>query len=393
MNVQQRQERRRRVERRAQGLRQERRVARKAKAQAGFVGPYTPKQAAKVARSQTKTEYAPLERQIASEIRGSKKREGELGDWYSGLAGDYAQGQQAAQQAFTTAEQATNDRLGAQAQSYQQAMQGVGAADSSFAALTGAPNTGAAIPDEAAVAAAAERTRAALQAPVTEMRAANVASYTPRRNAAALQGIEARGEEAARRRTKQQDLRSLKQEHGQAMVKNLQTLREQDQNFTTQQQALGAKVGYNRAIEKQAQAGVTQAKVTAAATVAAAQAYSKAKERGASAQEAAAQAYSAAKRRGANAQEAVAAENRAASEYKARSNENVAKQQGRNAASGGGGGYTISEGVSLLKSALDTRGFRTPGEMVDYLVNRGVKRSVAKQAAGRVWRVERGAGG
>jgi hypothetical protein len=150
---------------------------------------------------------------------------------------------------------------------------------------------------------------------------------------------------------------------------------------------LGVKSGYNKAVEDQAAAGVESAKITAAATVAAAQAYSAAKERGASATEAAARAYAAAKKRGASAQEAVAAEQKAAAKFKATSNEEVARIQGKNAGKDRGG-YSAQEGVSLLNQAFQARGFSTPGEAAQYLISRGVKEDVAKRAAGQFWKVQ-----
>jgi hypothetical protein len=381
---------RRRIARRAVRLykeRQDNRETRRAKQQSNFVGPYTPRQAKKVAKAQVGTEYRPTERQIAGEIRGSKKREGEIQDWYTQLENQYAQGAQQAASAADAANAATAAGLQQSSANTASLLQGLAAKDSAFATQVGGPTNTAGQQTEAEAAAAAERLRAALQAPIAAERANNIASYGSKGAAAALAGIQAHKEEGGRRRKEQADLRALKGEHGAAITKALQALREQDQTYTTQQAALGVKGGYNKAIEKQAELGLEGKQVTAAATVAAAEAYAKAKERGASAQEAAARAAAAAKRRGADAQEAVAAEQKAAAKYKADRNKEVAEIQGKNAGKDKGG-YTVQEGVSFLKSALAERGFESPGEAVDYLVNRGVKRSVAKRAAGRFWRIE-----
>jgi hypothetical protein len=378
-----RQERRRNQAKKAFALHTERQAERRAKKQADFVGPYTPKQAHKVAVKETKTEFAPTERQIASEVRGSKKREGEIDDWYSGLEDQYAQGQQAAASAAQTADAATAASLQSSSANTASLLQGLAANDSAFAAQVGGPTDAAGQTRQVEAAAAAERMRAALAAPLAAGRAIDVAGYTSKRATAALAGIQAHKENAGTRAKERSDLKALKGERGAAVVKNIQALREQDQTYTTQQKALGVKSDYNKAVEDQAAAGVESAKITAHATVAAAQAYSAAKERGASATEASAKAYAAAKKRGASAQEAVAAEQKAAAKYKADSNEKVAKIQGENAGKDKGG-YTVAEAAKL--AAASEMVFKTPGEVVQYLVNRGVKEEVAKTAAGRLWR-------
>lgn len=378
-----------RLHRENRQLRQERRRARQ---QSNFVGPYTPKQAHKVAAKTVQTEYRPTERQIASEIRGSKKREGEIGDWYSQLEDQYAQGQQSAASAADAANAATAASLQQTSANTASLLQGLAGQDAAFAAQVGGPTNVAGQQKQVEAAAAAERMRAALQAPITASRANNVASYGSKRATAALAGIQAHKEEGTRRQKEKSDLRALKGERGSAIAKKVAELREQDQTYTTQQAALGVKSGYNKAIEKQAAAGVESAKITAGAQVAAANAYATAKERGASAQEAAARAYAAAKKRGASAQEAVAAEQRAAAEYKADSNKEVAKIQGENARTkSASGGYSVTEATQLAKeqgASLEAEGrvWGSPGEVVQYLVNRGVKEAVAKKAAHRIWR-------
>lgn len=342
---------------------------RRAAAQQRFTEPLTGKRAGKIARSQANLEFRPLERQLKSEIRGSAKREGDLGQWYDTLAGDYASGGQLAQQAFTTAEQATNARLGEESQRAQATLGDLAAGDSAFAALVGGPKNTTGLAQAAEAAAAAERQRSTLQAPITAMRANNVASYAPRQNAARMQGIEARRDERDRRSKQQQDLRALDREKGQSTVKGIQTLREQEQANQVQRAALGTKAGYNKALEKQSELGLQGTKLTAAATIASAQAYAKAKERGASAQE------------------AVAAANKAASKIGAEGQENTARIQGKNGAKNKGG-YSVKEGESLVRQAGVN--FKTPGEAVDYLVSRGVKRGKAKAAVGNVFRAAKG---
>lgn len=325
-----------------------------------FTEPLTGKRAGKVARAQAGLEFGPVERQIKSEIRGSAKREGDLGSWYGQLADDYAAGGQLAQQAFSTAEQATNSRLDAASKSAQDTLKGLATDDAAFAALVGGPKNSTGLSQAAEAAAAATRQRATLQAPITAMRAANVASYAPRQNAARMQGIEARQAERDRRRKQQQDVQSLGREKGQATVKNLQTLREQDQTVATQRQALGTKEGYNKALEKQSALGFKSTQLTAAATIAAANAAAKARERGASAQE------------------VVAAEQKAAAGVTAKGQENTAKIQGKNAGKNAGG-YNVNEAKSLLRSMFGKKTVSAQ-KAIDSLVNRGVSYGVAVKA-------------
>lgn len=372
MSVKQKEHRRERIANRV-AARRTRREERHAKQQQNFVGPYTPKQAHKVAAATVNTEYLPTERQIASEVRGSKKREGEIDNWYSGLEDQYAAGQTSAAQAADAANAATAATLQQTSQNTANLLQGLAGQDAAFAAQVGGPTDVAGQQKQVEAAAAAERLRATLQAPNIANREINVSSYGSKRATAALAGIQAHKEEGARRSKEQADLRALKGERGAAIAKAVAGLRDQDQAFSTQQAALGvkggeisAKEGYNKAIVEQAKLGLKGKQVSAAA------------------QEAAAAAYAAAKERGASAQEAVAASQKAAAAVSAKSNENVAKQQGKNQKNKPQGGYTVPEAAKLAKSAGVA--FKTPGEVVQYLVNRGVKEEVAKQAAGRVWR-------
>lgn len=383
MALNQKQQHRERVAKRVAKHR-ERKEERREKKVENFVGPYTPKQAYNIAKATVKTEFKPTERQTQDEIRGLNKREGEIGDWYSQLQNQYAQGATTAASAADAANSAVASSLGQTSANTQNLLTGLAGKDAAFAAQVGGPTNVAGQTQQVEAAAAAERLRAALQAPNTATREINVADYGGKAATAGLLGIEAHKENAATRSKDQADLRGLRSEHGAAITKTEAQLREQAQNYLTQQKALGGKEGYNRAIEKQAQAGLQSSKITAAATIAAAQAYSKAKERGASATEAAANAYSAAKKRGASAQEAVAAEQKAAAKFSAESNENVALQQGKNQASKPTGGYSVPEAAKLVRASGES--FATPGEAVQYLVNRGVKEATAKKAVGRVYR-------
>lgn len=327
-----------------------------------YLGPLTPKKARRQAKGLAKLEFGPTERQLRSEIAGSAKREGDIGGWYGALAADQAAGAANAQQAFGTAEAATTQRLGEQNAQADTTLKGLAEKDASLAKLVGGPTNAAGIDQFAQAAAAASRERTSLAAPLATIRADNVASYAPRVNAVRMKGIEARQGERERRRKIQQDLGATQREKGMSVGKNYLGLREQDQTFSTQKQAFATKEGYNKALENQSRLGLKsslgQAKIEKQAT----------------------EILAASKNRGATAQEEVA---RLYSEGKgkmAKALENVARIQGKNSSKGG---YTVKEAESLAKTA--GKEFKSPGEVVDYLTSRGVKRGQAKKAAHSVW--------
>lgn len=330
---------------------------RRAKQQARFTEPNTPRSAMKTARAQALSEFRPLERQIASEIQGSKKREGDLGSWYDQLAATIRQGGDRALAAFGTAEQATNARLGEESQRAQDTLKGLASSDKAFASLVGGPTNVKGLGQMAEAGAAAERQRSTLQAPITATRANFIASYAGRQNAAGLQGIEARQGERERRRKQQQDLGNLKRERGSSTIKNLQVLREQDQDYRTQQAVTKSDEGYNQALNLQSKLGykgrIKQAAIEAQATKILANA----------------------KKRGASAQEEVA---RLQKEGKFEMADALRDQANINAKANkkDPGGYTVKEAKSFLREKFGKRSVAAQ-QAIDYLVNRGVDYDMA----------------
>lgn len=194
-----------------------------------FHEPLTGKQARHIAHAAAAAEFRPTERQIASQIRGSNKREHEISGWYNQLGSDYATQAQQAADAFKAAEQATTQRLAEAAQRGQSTLQGLQAADQSFAKLTGAPTNASGLGTSAQAAQAAEHQRVTLNAPNSTQQAAYIASIGPQLASAHLAGIKAHGENQANRQKMQQDLQAAKRERGNAYVKALEALREQEQ--------------------------------------------------------------------------------------------------------------------------------------------------------------------
>jgi hypothetical protein len=339
---------------------QARKTRREVKAQERFTGTHTPKQAAHIAGREAQAEYGPIKRSLRSDLRASRKREGELGQWYGQLASDIG----------TAAEQGA-DLYAAQQAELTKRLADAGAADSASsaalantdartAALLGGPvdAKGAALRDAAKTALAQQRVT--VSAPLAAQGADFLRFQGARKVSARERGIEARQGESARRRKIKEDIRSARKEQGGKKVERLEALREGDRDFSVQKVVAGGKEGYNRAIEKQAALGLRGDKVTAAATLGAASQYAGADRRTAAATERSAKTSAGARKRSARAQE------------------NVAATQGENKKNDKGG-YSVREAVGILRKGLNGKKV-TFSEAVDYLVNRGVDISIAKAA-------------
>jgi len=333
---------------------------RKQRQQERFTEPNTPRSARRTAQALAKLETRPLERQIKSEVRASAKREGDIGQWYGQLADSLSADQAAAQQAFSTAQAAQTQRLNDEAARAKTGLAGIAEGDKSFAALVGGPTNSKGLAEMANAVAAAERQRTTLAAPLGAIGANYIASIGPRRNAAVRGGIEARQGERERRRKQQQDLQAVQRERGSSVVKNLQTLREQDQDYSTQRQVTGAKEGYNRALEQQSKLGY------------------KGKVVSANAQKQAAAIYASADMRGATAQEEVARLNREGKHDIAKALEEQARINSKSKKHDSGG-YNVKEAKSFLRENFGKKRVSAQ-QAIDYLVNRGVSYGVAQKA-------------
>lgn len=227
--------------RRQQIKRQVKQERRKTAAQARFIESPTPKRAAKTARAQANTVYKPVLRGLRSEVAGSNKREGELKDWYGGLT---AQNQAAQQSAATSAagqEAALTQRLANASASDSSALQAQASQNASLAKLLGGPTNSTGQTEAAKGAQAVAQQRVALTSPLGAERA-SYQNYLGQRGISATErGIEARKSETSRRRKIKEDLRAGKKEKGQAVVANLEKLREGARDYAIQKQAFGAK--------------------------------------------------------------------------------------------------------------------------------------------------------
>src|SRR5262249_45945206 len=84
---------------------------REQKSRSEFINLPTSQKARRTARAQANVAYRPVLRGLRSEVAGSKKREGELKDWYGGLNAQNQQAQQSAAATSQAAESALTQRL------------------------------------------------------------------------------------------------------------------------------------------------------------------------------------------------------------------------------------------------------------------------------------------
>jgi hypothetical protein len=230
------------LKRKQQIRRQLGRETRERKSQARFVESPTVKKARHIAGAEANKEYKPVLRGLRSEVAGSKKREGELKDWYGGLTSQIGQAQQSAATSSQAAEAALTQRLANASASDQTALKETASKNEALGKLLGTNQVGVSnAPSASAGATAIAQQRVALSSPLTAERA-NYQNYLGQRGVSATErGIEARKAETSRRRKIKEDLRAGKKERGQAVVSNLEKLREGARDYAIQKQAFGQK--------------------------------------------------------------------------------------------------------------------------------------------------------
>ena len=229
-----------------------------------FLGPHTGRQAGQVATSEAGTEYNPGIRETREQVKGSRKREADLGSWYAQLAADYQGAQSQGAAALQSVEDTTSKQLaeaGGRSSADQAAL---AASDEAFAKLTGGPKDteGLAKIAQAGQAAAAARVDQA-KLPISEQ-ANFVARTGSDKSAARMQGIEDRLSERRRRDKLKSDLAAQRKEKGQARVSNKEKLRESDRGYVREGQQLKLQKREAEAAEQQAAADAALAQIEAA---------------------------------------------------------------------------------------------------------------------------------
>lgn len=229
-------------QRKQQIRRQLGRETRERKSQERFIASPTAQKAKRTARAQANVVYKPVLRGLRSEVAGSKKREGELGSWYGGLTSQIGQAQQSAAASSQVQDAALTQRLADASASDQTALKEQASKNEALGKLLGTNQVGVSnAPSASAGATAIAQQRVALTSPLTAERA-NYQNYLGQRGVSATErGIEARKAETSRRRKIKEDLRAGKKERGQAVVSNLEKLREGARDYAIQKQAFGQK--------------------------------------------------------------------------------------------------------------------------------------------------------
>ncbi len=191
-------------------------------------------QATRAVSAQAGLEFDPAIREGRQQAQGSRKREQDLGSWYQQLAADYAQSQQAGQQAFETAQNTTSKQLDEAAARSQGEQAELTKQDAEFAKTVGGPTNEVGLSTIAKAAAAADRSRVALNAPVAQTQANYLASLGGRRTAARMRGVEAQKEERSRRDKIRSDIGKLRKEKGAAKVVGAQKQSEAARDAATE---------------------------------------------------------------------------------------------------------------------------------------------------------------
>jgi hypothetical protein len=227
--------------RKQQISRQLRRETREAKSQERFIASPTAQKAKRTARAQANVAYKPVLRGLKSEVAGSRKREGELKDWYGGLTAQNAAAQQSAAASSSAQESALTQRLANASASDSANLQDLASKNEATAKLLGGPTNSRGLAEAAAGNTAVAQQRVALTSPLTAERA-SYQNYLGQRGISATErGMEARKAETSRRRKIKEDLRAGKKERGQAVVANLEKQREGARDYAIQKQAFGQK--------------------------------------------------------------------------------------------------------------------------------------------------------
>jgi hypothetical protein len=208
--------------------RQQRKQRRLNRERANFTRPLTGRQARHVAGAEAGMEYNPVIRQKKGEIRGSVKREHELGSAYNALAAQNAQAQAIAAKAYEAGEAATTARLTAAGQADQAAAQQLAAQDQQTSQLLGGPANTEGMRTVALGNSAIAAQRNTLAAPLTTAGANNVAYLGSTVNTAHLAGFKAKERQRGETRAERQKLEALKREKGQGKVTRLNELRKQE---------------------------------------------------------------------------------------------------------------------------------------------------------------------
>jgi hypothetical protein len=231
---------------------------------ATFLKPHTGRQAGAVANAQAGTEFNAPIREARQEAKGSRKREGDLGQWYAQLAADYQGAQDTGAAALKSVENTTSAQLAAADASSSADQARLASQDETFANLVGGPKDTAGLAKIAQAGQAAGAARVDQVKPLLSEQASFVGRLGENKTAARMQGIEARKAERDRRDKIKKELGSVRKEKGMARVSNKEKIREADRGYATEIKKLKMARQEARSAEAAAAADAALARVESA---------------------------------------------------------------------------------------------------------------------------------
>lgn len=229
-----------------------------------FLAPRNGRQAGAVANAAASAEYNPEIRELRSQAKGSRKREGDLGSWYAQLAADYQGTQDAGAAALQSIQDTTAAQLAEAGGRSSADLAKLSADDEAFAKLTGGPKDTTGLSQIAQAGAAAERSRVALNAPVAQEQANFVGRLGGEKTAARMKGIESRQEERERREKIRSDLTGARKEKGAARATRKEEIRGADREYSTTLKQMKLAQREAQAAEQQAAADTALAQIESA---------------------------------------------------------------------------------------------------------------------------------
>lgn len=201
---------------------------------ASFLKPHTGAQAGAAANAEAGLEHNSEIREGREQAKGSRKREGDLGQWYAQLASDYQGATDQGAAALKSVEDTTSSQLAAANAASSADQASLAAGDEQFANLVGGPKDTAGLAKIAQAAQAAAGARADQKAPLLSEQANFVGRLGADKTAARMQGIEARQAEKARRDKILKDVGAARKEKGMARVANKDKIREADRGYASE---------------------------------------------------------------------------------------------------------------------------------------------------------------
>jgi hypothetical protein len=192
----------------------------------------------RAANAEAGAEFNPQIRAGREEIKGSRRRQGDLGSWYAQLAADYGKAQKTGAAALQSVEDTTSQQLAEAGDQSAAEQASLSAEDAKLAGITHTPTDTAGLAKIAQAGTAAQRAQVALAMPTAATQANFVASLGSDKAAARLQGISSRQEEAARRSKLRSDVAALGREKRAAATADATKLRESERNYAIEQAKL-----------------------------------------------------------------------------------------------------------------------------------------------------------